>query len=63
MVLSVVDVFERLHIPYLVGGSMASALYGVARSTLDVDLVVELLAEQGSDADSPCFSRKVRESH
>jgi hypothetical protein len=44
----VADVFERLHIPYLVGGSMASALYGVTRSTLDVDFVVELHQEQVS---------------
>jgi hypothetical protein len=46
VLLSVVDVFERLEIPYLVGGSMASALYGVARSTLDADVVVELYKEQ-----------------
>jgi hypothetical protein len=44
----VADVFECLHIPYLVGGSMASALYGVTRSTLDVDFVVELHQEQVS---------------
>ena len=37
----VVDVFKRLHIPYLIGGSMASALYGVVRSTLDADMVVD----------------------
>jgi hypothetical protein len=38
----VVDAFERLDIPYLIGGSMASALYGVARSTMDADLVADL---------------------
>jgi hypothetical protein len=37
-----VAVFERLPIPYLVSGSMASALYGVARSTLDADIVAEI---------------------
>jgi hypothetical protein len=37
----VLDVFERLHIPYLIGGSMAPAIYGVARSTLDADMVVD----------------------
>jgi hypothetical protein len=42
----VVDIFEHLHIPYLVGGSMASALYGVARSTLDADIVAEIHQEQ-----------------
>jgi len=38
--------FENLQIPYLVGGSMASALYGVARSTLDVDIVADIRLEQ-----------------
>jgi hypothetical protein len=38
----VVEVFERLQIPYFIGGSMASALYGVARSTLDADMVAEI---------------------
>ena len=42
----VVGVFERLRIPYLVGGSMASALYGVARSTLDADIVADLQLEK-----------------
>ena len=39
VLMSVVAVFDRLSIPYLVGGSMASAFYGVARSTLDADIV------------------------
>lgn len=42
----VVAVFERLSIPYLVGGSMASALYGVARSTLDADIVADIQLDQ-----------------
>ena len=42
----VVNVFERLHIPYLVGGSMASALYGVVRSTLDADIVADFHLEK-----------------
>jgi len=42
----VVEVFERLQIPYLIGGSMASALYGVARSTLDADFVAAIRHEQ-----------------
>ena len=44
----VVEIFERLQIPYLIGGSMASALYGVARSTLDADMVAEIHLEQVS---------------
>lgn len=42
----VTRVCEDLRIPYLVGGSMASALYGVARSTLDADIVADIGLEQ-----------------
>jgi hypothetical protein len=42
----VVDVFNRLQIPYFIVGSMASALHGVARSTLDADMVAEIHLEQ-----------------
>lgn len=35
-------VLDRLGIPYLVGGSMASSVYGEPRSTLDVDVVADL---------------------
>jgi hypothetical protein len=42
----VVDIFERLQVPYLIGDSMASALYGVTRSTLDADMVADLHQEQ-----------------
>ena len=42
----VVDVFDRLQIPYFIGGSMASALHGVARSTLDADMVAEIQLAQ-----------------
>lgn len=38
----VVDVFKRLQIPYFVGGSMASAFHGVARATMDVDIVAAI---------------------
>ena len=46
--LLVIDTLERLNIPYLIGGSLASALYGTARSTLGADLVADLKAEQVS---------------
>jgi len=42
VIMLVVEIFKRLQIPYLIGGSMASALYGVARSTLDADMVAEI---------------------
>jgi hypothetical protein len=44
--LLVIDVLESLHVPYAIGGSLASALHGMARTTLDSDLVVDLQAEQ-----------------
>jgi hypothetical protein len=44
--LLVIDAFERLEVPYLIGGSLASALHGTARSTLDADLVSDLKHEQ-----------------
>jgi hypothetical protein len=40
--LPLVGVFNRLGISYYVGGSVASSLYGAARSSLDVDLVADL---------------------
>jgi hypothetical protein len=44
-VIPVVDALERLDVPYYVGGSVVSSNYGVARSTLDVDLVADLSPE------------------
>lgn len=38
--LKVTGVFERLGVPYLVGGSLASALYGMVRTTQDADTEV-----------------------
>ena len=38
----VVEVFDRYSIPYYIGGSVASSLFGMARSTLDIDLAADL---------------------
>lgn len=43
--LLVTETFERLGIPYAVGGSLASSLHGVMRSTLDVDIVADMRLE------------------
>jgi len=43
--LLVVEALEALGAPYLIVGSLASAIHGVARSTLDADLVADLRAE------------------
>lgn len=40
--LKVTDVFEKLGIPYLIGGSLASTLYGMVRTTQDSDIVAEM---------------------
>ena len=32
----VVEAFDRLGVPYYIGGSVASSAYGTARSTMDV---------------------------
>jgi hypothetical protein len=38
----VVEALERLGVAHHIGGSLASSAYGVARSTLDVDLVADV---------------------
>jgi hypothetical protein len=42
--LEVAGILERLGIPYLAAGSLASSVHGEPRSTNDVDLVVDLAA-------------------
>lgn len=36
------EAFERLRIPFLVGGSLASSIHGIARATQDIDIVADL---------------------
>lgn len=50
---SLVDAFGNCAIPYMIGGSVASGVHGVYRTSLDVDLVV--------DIDSVVVPRFVRE--
>lgn len=38
----VVKAFESLKIAYYIGGSVASSAYGIARATMDVDLVAAI---------------------
>lgn len=38
--------FDQLSIPYYVGGSIASSAYGIARATMDVDIVAEMTPDQ-----------------
>ncbi len=56
--LLVIEALEELDVPYLIGGSLASAVHGVARATLDTDLVADLRlehAEQLAQALSDAF--------
>ena len=43
--LKVTQVLESLGIPYLIGGSLASTLYGMVRTTQDSDIVAEMRLE------------------
>ena len=41
-----VKTLEQLNVPYYIGGSIASSVYGISRATMDVDLVSELKSDQ-----------------
>jgi hypothetical protein len=43
--LLVADTLDALGVPYAIGGSLASALHGVMRATMDADLVADLRME------------------
>lgn len=43
--LKVTAVFEKLSVPYLIGGSLASTLHGMVRTTQDADVVAEMRLE------------------
>jgi hypothetical protein len=38
----VIQAFEKISIPYYIGGSIASSVYGMARATMDVDVIADL---------------------
>lgn len=44
--LDAVKIFQAFNIPYFIGGSLATAIHGVARATMDVDMIAELSLEQ-----------------
>lgn len=43
--LRVIQELDQLNVAYLIGGSLASALYGEPRATIDADLVADLKIE------------------
>ncbi len=49
IVLTIVAALDQLHIPYMLVGSYSSNFYGVARATLDADIVLRLENRDLSD--------------
>jgi hypothetical protein len=45
----VIDALEALGISYHISGSVASSAYGIARATLDVDIVADLRMQQAHE--------------
>jgi hypothetical protein len=43
--LKVTGTFEKLGVPYLIGGSLASTLHGMVRTTQDSDIIAEMRSE------------------
>ena len=43
--LKVTGAFEKLNVPYLIGGSLASTLHGMVRTTQDSDVIAEMRHE------------------
>ncbi len=41
----VIEVLEELGVPYHIGGSVASSIYGILRATIDADLITDLHLE------------------
>ncbi len=46
VVVKLAQAFDRLGIVYVVGGSLASSIYGIPRATRDVDLVADVQLSQ-----------------
>jgi hypothetical protein len=55
VVTKLVTAFDVLAVPYIVGGSLASSVYGIPRATQDVDLVADL-----KETDSEKLERLLR---
>ncbi len=49
------EVLDRMEIPYEVGGSVASSAHGFPRTTLDVDLVVDLSPDKSTWMSGTCW--------
>jgi hypothetical protein len=56
VLLRITEVLERLGLRYAIGGSVAASIHGIARSTRDLDILVEL-----PPASLPALLAEVRE--
>jgi len=45
-VAKVLETLDRMEIPYLIGGSVASSVYGISRPTMDADIVADIKPDQ-----------------
>lgn len=69
--LQVAQVFEQLGIRYAIGGSLATAVHGVMRATMDADIVADLQPEHAAPlvqalgaaffADLPAINQAIRD--
>ena len=41
-----IEVLDEFEIPYHIGGSVASSVFGIARSTMDIDMVVAMTGDR-----------------
>ncbi|NOY37523.1 MAG: hypothetical protein GXO83_08100 [Chlorobi bacterium] len=41
----VISALDELSVPYYIGGSIASSVYGIARATMDVDIIADIKVE------------------
>ena len=57
LLLFVVDCLDKVNIPYLITGSMASMAYGEPRFTNDIDIVADVRPDQ-VEAVKACFPEK-----
>jgi hypothetical protein len=46
VMIKVIEALEELDIPYLVGGSYASSAHGIARATMDIDILAAIPGKQ-----------------
>ena len=51
-VAKLLETLDRLEIPYLIGGSVASSVHGIARPTMDADIVADLKPDQVDELSS-----------